>query len=200
MTRENALFLSVGLLGGFILGYLVQESVASRQPPRLGAGGPTAAAAAGPAPGGTMAPSPGGGAALPEIEKLRQRVEQNPNDPEAMLALANANFDIQNWGRAIELYLQVEKLRPGNPDVLTDLGVCYRATGQPDQALAFFRRAQALAPTHWQSRFNEIVVLAFDQGNMTAAGEAIAKLRQIQPNSPELDRLEQEIARRRSAS
>ena len=200
MIRENVLFLSVGLLGGFILGYLVQESVASRQAPRLGAGGPAAAAVTGPAPRGAMAPTAGGGAAMPEIEKLRQRVGQNPNDPEAVVALANANFDIQNWGRAIELYLQVEKLRPGNPDVLTDLGVCYRATGQPDQALAYFRQAQALAPAHWQSRFNEIVVLAFDQGNMTAAGEAIARLRQIQPHSPELDRLEQEIARRRSAS
>lgn len=137
---------------------------------------------------------------MPEIENLRKRVEQNPNDPDAVVALANANFDIQNWGRAIELYEQFEKLRPGNPDVLTDLGVCLRASGRLDEALATFRKAQALSPTHWQSRFNEVVVLAFDQGNYPAARAVIAKLRQIQPNSPELDRLEQEMAKRQGAS
>ncbi len=198
MNRDSALFLSIGLLGGFILGYLVHESMAARQPVRLGANPPVAAA-----PGGMPPSSPapmGGGAAMPEIENLRKRVEQNPNDPDAVVALANANFDIQNWGRAIELYEQFEKLRPGNPDVLTDLGVCLRASGRLDEALATFRKAQALSPTHWQSRFNEVVVLAFDQSNYPAARAVIAKLRQIQPNSPELDRLEQEMAKRQGAS
>ena len=199
MTRDNALFLAIGLLGGFILGYLVQESIAARQPARIAQPAqPGAAMASGPTSQTGMPPMGGSGqAAMPEIERLRQQVEKNPNDADAIVALANANFDIQNWGRAIELYLQYEKLRPGNPDVLTDLGVCYRASGQLDQALALFRQAQAAAPTHWQSRFNEIVVLAFDRQDYKAAENAIAKLRQIQPNSPELDRLEQEMAKRR---
>lgn len=204
MNRDNAMFLIVGLLGGFIAGYLIHESMATRQPARLAATATPAGAlpTGGGLPASTSGPTPitGGGAAMPEIERLRRQVEQNPNDPDAVVALANANFDIQNWGRAIELYLQYEKLRPGNPDVMTDLGVCYRASGQLDKALELFRAAQAGSPTHWQSRFNEIVVLAFDKNDFAGAEAALARLRQIQPGNSDLDRLAQEIAKRRGAS
>lgn len=188
LNRDNGLFLLVGLLGGFITGYLAHEAMASRQPSRHGTGGAAATAPAG-------AP----GAQMPEIEALRRKVEANPKDAEAVVALANANFDIQNWARAAELYQQYERLRPGNPDVITDLGVCFRALGQFDRALAEFRRAQGLSAEHWQSRFNEVIVLAFDLADFTAAEQALQRLQTLRPDSPDVARLGEEIAKRRAA-
>lgn len=191
MNRDHALFLVAGLLGGFVLGYLAHEAMASRQPPRFGVA--TAPAAAG-APG---AAGPAAGGAMPEVERLRQAVDANPNDADAVLALANANFDIQNWGRAIELYQRYDQLRPGDANALTDLGVSLRETGRIEEAIAQFRRASELAPDHWQSRFNEAVVLAFDRRDFPAADRAVAELRRLQPGNPELDRLAREIDRLR---
>lgn len=190
MNRDHALYLVAGLLGGFVLGYLAHEAMASRQPPRFGA--PAAAAAA-----GSSSPAAPAGA-MPEVERLRQAVEANPNDADAVLALANVNFDIRNWSRAIELYQRYDQLRPGDANALTDLGVCLRETGRIDEALVQFRRAAEVSPDHWQSRFNEAIVLAFDRRDFAAADRAVAELRRIQPANPDLDRLAREIDRLQS--
>lgn len=191
MTRDHLLFLVGGLLGGFILGYLGHEVVAARQPPRLNTTvGQSQAAEALP---GRVAP----GTTMPEVDRLRAAVEANPDDADSVLALANANFDIGNWGRAIELYEHYERLRPGDANVLTDLGVCLREAGQVDAAVARFRQAGERDPAHWQSRFNLAIVLASDQHDYAAAEAVIADLRRLQSGNPDVERLAQEIARLR---
>ena len=133
MTRDNGLFLVIGLLAGFIGGYLVHEEMAARQPPRIV---PSVAAAttggSNPATGGTAAAPAGGATGAPmmaEITRLKQLIQQNPNDADAIVTLANLHFDIQDWGAARELYERYDKLKPGNPDVITDLGVCFSGQG-----------------------------------------------------------------------
>src|SRR5262245_51509560 len=126
----------LGLLVGFVSAYWMFEAMAARQPARLvpgqmgampqqmppgrGAGGTGGGAAADAAAQGG---APGGGAPMQAIQELRARVEKNPNDAEAVLQLANANYDIQNWDRARELYSHYLELKPDQPDVLTDLGI-----------------------------------------------------------------------------
>src|SRR5688572_27139322 len=129
MNRDNALFVTIGLLAGFIAGYLLRDVMAPRQPPFQGApntpGGTAANAGQSPPPPATVpgGASPAGAAApMAEIQRLRDYVEKNPEDADAVLVLANLNFDIKNWERARELYERHLRLRPGNPDVVTDLG------------------------------------------------------------------------------
>lgn len=194
------MFGGFGVLLGFIAGYVTHEMVAARQPPRLVAGG--APVAADPS-GGGPTPSAGPGATplpMAEIQRLREHVEQNPNDADAILLLANLNYDIKNWQRAAELYERFLKLRPESPDVLTDLGVTLRELGRFDDALAKFERAAELAPTHWQSRFNQAVVLGLDQGNFARAEKVLADLRVLQPDNASVSELASEIARRRDAA
>jgi len=206
MNRDHLLFLTIGALAGFIAGYLLHEVMAARQPPpRWAAAAGPAAAAAGmaPGPGGAAmagAAAAGGAPAMEEIQRLREHVEKNPDDAEAVLLLANLNFDIRSWQRARELYERYLKLRPGNADVMTDLGVCLRELGEFQRALALFREAEAVAPDHWQARYNQVVVLAFDLQDLTAAGEALAELRRLQPANPSVEELAAEIERRRRAA
>lgn len=202
MNRDNGLFLLVGLLAGFIAGYLLHEEMAGRQAPRRVPG--TAAAA--PAAGAMAAPGGGGGAAasggapmMGEITRLRQQIAQHPDDAAAIVALANLHFDIQDWGAARELYERYERLQPGNPDVITDLGVCLRGLGDFKGAIAQFQRAQTASPQHWQSRFNEVVVLAFDLKDSTGARSKLAELRRLSPDNPDVERLASEVERRAGA-
>jgi tetratricopeptide (TPR) repeat protein len=224
LNKDNLLYTLVGILIGFVSAYLLFDAVARRQPPRLTpelraqiamegenpaqpAGGeaaaeaPTDARAADTSNPGMGGAAPGGGGpAMAEIQQLRDYVAKNPDDADAVLRLANLNFDIRNWGRAQELYGHYLKLRPGNPDVLTDLGISYRETQQFEQALEQFRQARKLAPGHWQSYYNEVVVLAFDLKRLDEAGPLLQQLQRMQPDNPEVAKLADAVARQRSAA
>lgn len=205
MTKDNLLFATIGILLGFISGYLMHEAMSARQPPRLWAGQAAATGAPGTTPpGGNPGATPPaaegapGEAAMQEIQQLRRQVEEHPDDAEAVLRLANANFDIQNWSRAKELYDQYLKLQPAHPDVLTDLGIVHRSLREPDRALELFDQAQQLAPQHWQSLFNKVLVLAFDQQKQAEAEQALGQLQKLQPGNPDVERLAAEVAKRRN--
>lgn len=225
MNRDNLIFAVFGILVGFIAGYLMHEVVAIRQPPRLtpelraqiampgedpltngpadnrvsdvapGTGGDTAASAV---PGGV--PGGSGQPGMEQIQQLRAYVEKNPNDADAVLQLANLNFDIRNWGRAEELYRQYLKLRPKDANVMTDLGISYRESQKFDEALAQFAEAKKLAPEHWQAYYNEVVVLAFDLKRFEDADRVLGELQRLQPGNPDVAKLVDAVSKQRSAA
>lgn len=208
MNKDNLLFVIVGILIGFVSGYLLFEAMALRQPARLGAGqvapGANPGAMGQGAPGGAPAGDPsaaaaGGGPAMAQIEELKNRVAQNPNDAEAVLQLAGMNFQIQNWPRAAELFEQYLKLRPGDPNAMTDLGTSYLQAGQIEKSLTVFQQVRQQNPGYWQSYFNEIIALA-TLGRMDEATQIMGELRKLQPDNPDVQRLAEELERRRSAT
>lgn len=198
MNRDNALFLLVGLLAGFLVGYLAHEAMSGVQPQRVA---PGAVAVGGGDPHAGIAGAPDlGGAAMPDLARLRAVLERDPENREALLTLANMNFDIGAWARAQEYYERYLKLDPKDADVLTDLGICLRSQGQTDAALARFEEARRLRPDHWQSLFNEAVVRGIDLRDFAAAEKLLAEVRKLAPDNPDIDRLANEIQRLKSAS
>ena len=217
MTRDNLLFITIGVLAGFISGYFTHEVMAVRQPPplavlqaaqaaaqggaNLDGAGAGAGAEGGVAPGDPRGTGGGpaggaGGPAMADILRLREQVEKNPNDADAVLTLANLNYDIRNWARARELYERYLALKPAQPDILTDLGVSLRGLKRFPEAMARFEQAQQLQHGHWQSLYNEVVVLAFDLKDEAKAQQVLTRLRQLQPDNPEVAKLADEVARR----
>jgi predicted Zn-dependent protease len=218
VNRDNLLFATIGILVGFIAGYLMHEVMATRQPPRLtsemraqivvppggeqgGGPAPEGDAGAGPAAGASPAAAGGGPApAMQAIQELKAYVDKNPKDAKAVRQLADLNFDIRNWQRAQELYRHYLELKPNDPDVLTDLGISYRETKEYDQALRHFQEAQKAAPDHWQAYYNQVVVLAFDLKKLDEANQVLAKLQQMQPGNPDVEKLAGAVAKQRSAA
>ena len=204
LNKDNLLFLMGGLLLGFVFAYLLFEAMASRQPPRLTAAlrsqiamGDEAAGGGGAMGGGAEAP-PGAGQGAPamaEIQQLREFVEKNPNDLQAVRKLADLNFDIQNWQRAQELYSHYLELKPNDPDVITDLGITYRGLQQYDKAIDLFNQAKKLEPGHWQAYYNEVVVLAFDLKKTAQANQVMGQLQQLQPANPDVAKLAEALAK-----
>ena len=221
MTRDHWLFLIIGALVGFIAGYLLHEEMAEVQPQRLvHGGGAQAGAAPAPsranqvnpgrpnpgAPGGVMPGGQGGGPAVPEVAALTRRVAENPEDSEAVLRLAQLNFQIRNWIRARDLFQQYLNLKPdgepGGPsraEVLLDLGNSHRSIGDLEKAVEAFDGALAAAPGNWLALYNTTLVLGLDQGRYEEAAEVMAELRRVRPDDPRVDRLGEELARRSGA-
>ena len=117
MTKDNLLSASIGVLLGFIAGYMLHEMIVARQPPRLTPEMRAQIVASPDSAGGApMQEAPpqaaAGGPASAEVQELQARLQQNPDDTEAILRLANLNFDIGNWSRAQELYARFLELKP----------------------------------------------------------------------------------------
>jgi TolA-binding protein len=220
VNRDNLLFATIGILVGFITGYLAHEVMATRQPPRLTPelraqivvpGGEQGAAAApdsdaGAAPAANDGGAgPGGGAdggapAMKAIQDLKAYVEKNPNDANAVRQLADLNLEIRNWKRAQELYRHYLELKPGDPDVMIKLGITYRGTQEFDKALQLFQAVHRSAPDDWKSYFYEVVVLALDLKKPDEAKAPLAKLQQMQPGNPDVTELADAVAKQRTAA
>lgn len=203
MTKDNLLFAFAGLVLGFVLAWFMYERITSSQPQRL-VPGQTPAAGTG-APAATM---PGlGNSGVPldmsKLEALQQQLDQDPNNPDVMLALAHESYDIAQqvpnpagsrplWQQARDLYSRYVELRPNDPNlpnVLSDLGVSYQELGENDKALEIFRRVREMAPGHWQSLYNQVVVLAFGKKEFDEARKVLEVLKQEQPNNEDVKRL-----------
>ena len=146
---------------------------------------------------GSPAAMPAAPAINPEV---RQRVQDalavvaaKPGDYDALVHLGNAAYDAREYAQAIDAYEKALKIRSDDPNVMTDLGTACRNVGDVDRALDLFRKARAIDPKHWQSLYNEVVVLALDKHAHAEADAALARLKREHPGLPALAGLEQQI-------
>lgn len=178
MNTKDMLFgiaiFAAGLLTGIFIG--------SRQ--TTPATTPAAMSAPGTVPGGfaPMPPQQGVADKIGRIKMLQELVAKDPKNVEAWVALGNDLFDTNQHQKSIEAYGRALELKPGNPDVLTDQGVMYRAVGQFEKAIANFEQAQKLAPDHLQSLINIAVVYDADLKKPEKAVVALERTIQIDPN------------------
>ena len=155
------------------------------------AGPPAPTQMGGPAGGGPAAGGPAGGGApmMAEIRALRQRVEEDPKDREALTRLAHLYHDASMFQEAIGFYTQALQAGPPDPNLLTDVGTCLREIGRFEEALESFAAAQRVDPAHWQSLFNTVIVAGFDLQRFDRAEEALIKLEALEPAPPRLAEL-----------
>jgi tetratricopeptide (TPR) repeat protein len=73
------------------------------------------------------------------------------------------------------------ELKPDNPDVLSDLGVMYRRSGNPKKAISAFDEVQRIDPSHTMSLFNKGIVQFYDLDLKNEALETWKKLASIDP-------------------
>ena len=134
---------------------------------------------------------------LAEINALKERLQKDPKDVQAWSRLANTYQDAGMFQQAVEFYKRAVEISPNNPDLLTDMGICYQELKQYDAALAVLERAQKADPAHWQSLYNIVVVAGLEMGRFDRADAALARLQQIHPDAPNLDRLRQALDKAR---
>jgi tetratricopeptide (TPR) repeat protein len=199
LKKDHLAFLFGGLAFGFLLGFGLFRAIETRPgnaasrtgeseiPSPMGPAAPTENVAGG-------APASGGGAPMmAELNALKERLQKDPKDVQAWSRLANLYQDAGMFAQAVEFYQRAIELRPNDPDLLTDMGICYQELKQYDAALEALERAQKANPDHWQSLYNIVVVAGLDMRRMDRADAAFSRLKQIRPDAPNLDRLRQAL-------
>jgi tetratricopeptide (TPR) repeat protein len=195
----------VGILLGFFFGYLIGQKQVAVPVPQAGnphAGVPGAP----PLTGQPQMPPEGGRTAatanprlLEQARELEALLVKDPKNYDHLVRMANTQYDLNDFVKAAGYYEKARAIKDDSPDVLTDLGVCYKETGKAQEALELFDRAADMRTDHWQSRYNAAVVRLFDLNDAAGARVEVEKLKKLQgkvPNIPDLSGLEGEIAKR----
>lgn len=129
-----------------------------------------------------------------QIAALKEAIDRNPRNNDALVQLGNLYMDAAKYPQAIDYYERALAVRE-NPDVRVDLGICYKQSAQLDKALAAFQKAAAEQPNQWQPMFNAAIVLG-EMHRFDEARALIGKLKKIRPNDPEVQRLEAALGSR----
>ncbi|HYM62446.1 MAG TPA: tetratricopeptide repeat protein [Thermoanaerobaculia bacterium] len=201
MTRDNVFFAACGLVLGLTIGALVigprlaRSKLAGNSGIAETAGTPAESAA----PSAPVSNSANAGnmeqmdAVRRQLQSLKETLEKEPRNFEALVQLGNMYQDAQKQPQAIEYYERALAVRE-DANVRTDLGICYKQTGRLDKSLAAFHQASLEARGEWQPQFNEAVVLAelrrFDEARTIADRLALSR-----PSDPEVQRLEQALVK-----
>jgi tetratricopeptide repeat protein len=219
MTREQWRFLVSGIVFGFLVGYVVawgafvpRVTREAAPVPEAGNLGMTGAVIG---PGGGGGGAPGGGAAdaagsgggegrdavmarvVQELAALKQTIEKNPKDLEALVRLGNFYQDAGKFDQAVDYYARALAVDPKQVDARTDRGICLRELGKPDDAIAEFRKSLEIDPRHWQTWLNLGIVSLFDKHDPETAASAFGKVEELKPDYPGLADLKDEVRRAR---
>ncbi|MCC7125448.1 MAG: tetratricopeptide repeat protein [Acidobacteria bacterium] len=180
MRLDSIVFALSGILFGIIVGWVLGSQQAKSTVPT--APPPAQTASAGSAAAGGSQP-----VALDQerVKALMAVAQQNPDDAQPRVQLANMYFDAEQYPQAITWYEQAMGLQKDDPNVSTDLGVAYYYTNQPDRAIAQFDHSLSLDPKHTKTLLNMGIVRAFGKQDLAGAQQAWEQVVAISPNSPE---------------
>jgi tetratricopeptide (TPR) repeat protein len=194
MNRDNFLFTVCGLLAGFIIGYFVASGGRGPAASSGSAAFPAPSAAGGGAPVVSSSPE-----LLGKVKELQAALANDPQNADLQLQLANTYYDMADWNLAAQAYEKSLSKHGREPNVLTDLGSCYRNLGEFRKALDSYERAQKIAPSHAQSLLNMTLVYIFDLKDADKAQGIFDRLKKEHPELPRLSDIQLQISSLRAA-
>jgi tetratricopeptide (TPR) repeat protein len=191
MTRENLLFAIIGILLGFIVGFIFASTMSQRT-----ATGPAITAgqnlpADHPQVGGNDPANAGG--MQTEVTDALAKARNEPQNFEAQLKAAELYYQIQRYDQSIEYLLRANQLKPDDYQTIVNLGLVNLDAGKYEAAEKWYRAATLKKP-------NDVPVLAglaaaaLGKGDAKAAEQAIASLEKIDPTSEDLPRFKERLA------
>ncbi|MDX1390240.1 MAG: tetratricopeptide repeat protein [Acidobacteriota bacterium] len=194
MKREQLIYLLVGLAFGLLVGYGAYAAWGKSGAEKI-AGGPGAV----PSPAGPMAPTQtgptaGGSPFMQEFERIRTRLDQNPEDVAALVEMGDLAQSAGMWEQAVQVYERAITLRPDDPDLLTVAGRCYAQLGDGERALERLLEARRIDPDHAASLYNIAMVEGLVLGRIDDAEESLRKLETEHPEVAGIDELRDALA------
>lgn len=196
MTRENLLFAIIGILLGFICGFMLASSMSQKMVtttagqsnnqqlpadhPPIG-GGAGAGAATNPA------------AMQAEVTASIQKARNEPKNFDAQLKAAELFYQIQRYDEAIEFLLKANQIKPTDYQTLVFLGMVNLDAGHYETAEKWYTAAMKI-------KQDDVMVLSgmayssLQRGDAKVAEDAIAKLEKVSPTSQDLQQFKEKLA------
>ena len=197
MTRDNLLFAIIGVLLGFIIGFMLHGVMSERDAARTtGTTRPAQSLPPNHPPvGGDQAGDPQ--QTFTQVQEAMKQAREQPNNFEAQITAAKLEYQINRFDQAVEYLLAANKLKPTDFDVLAMLGVANMDAGHFDAAEKWYKAALQQKP-------NDIPVLdgycavLLSKGDAKGAEDAINKLAKIDPTNQDLQQFRDKLAELKS--
>src|SRR5256884_5967675 len=176
MTRDNLLFGIIGILLGFIGGFLLAGNITQREA-AMRAGATSAQVGQQnlppnhpPVAGGDQMTGEGGQQMLASVQTAMKQARENPNDFDAQVTAAKLEYQIGRYDQAIEYLLAANKVKPTDFDTLAMLGVATLDAGHSDAAEKWYKAALQKKPDDMPAA-DGLCATPFSSGNMKEAAQ-----------------------------
>jgi len=202
MTRDNLLFAIIGILLGFIGGFLLAGNISQREA-AMRAGAMSAQAgqqnlpANHPPIGGDQTTGEGGQQMLASVQTAMKQARENPNDFDAQVTAAKLEYQIGRYDQAIEYLLAANKLKPDNAEVLGMLGEANMDAKHFDAAMKWYKAALTKNPSDLASLDGYCFVL-LQSGDAKTAEDAMKKLEKLDPTNQDLPQFREKLSQLKS--
>ena len=201
MTRDNLLFGIIGVLLGFIGGFLLagnitQREAAMRVNPQSAQSGQLPANHP-PIGSDQTTTGEGGQQMLASVHTAMKQARENPNDFDAQVTAAKLEYQIGRYDQAIEYLLAANKIKPTDFDTLAMLGVANLDGGHFDAAEKWYKAALAIKPTDMPA-VDGLCAALLSKNDAKGAEEQINKLAKIDPNNQDLPQFREKLAQLKS--
>src|SRR4029079_12327528 len=148
MTRDNLLLAIIGILLGFIVGFIFASTMSQRYGPTT-APGITANQQL--PPDHPPISSTGDGQADPQqmiaqVQTAITKARTNPKDFDAQITAAKLEYQVQRYDETVEFLLKANQIKPDDYEVLAMLGEANMEGGHYDQATTWYNAALAKKP------------------------------------------------------
>ncbi|MBA3515194.1 MAG: tetratricopeptide repeat protein [Pyrinomonadaceae bacterium] len=192
MTRENLLFAIIGILFGFIVGFMFASTMSQRSAPveagtadnrNLPANHPQVQS------GDPKNPQ----LVFAEVQEAISKARKEPSNFEAQMKAAELFYQIQRYDQSIEFLLKANQIKPDSFEAVVALGRVNLDAEHYDTAEKWYKAALRKKPDD-KRVLASLAFTALQKGDAAAATKAIADLEKIEPSNPDLpqfrDRLE----------
>ena len=192
MTRENILFAIIGILLGFIVGFMLASSMSQRNAMQQASVSSQTMPADHPALGAQQR-TPDPQAVRESVTADLEKARNEPKNFEAQRKAAELYYQIGRYDQAIEYLLKANQLQPTDYRTVTLLGVANLDAENYDTAIKWYRTAMTM-------KSDDVMVLSglayatLQKGDAKAAEDAIAKLEKVSPNSVDLPQFKEKLA------
>lgn len=197
MTRENLLFAIIGILLGFIAGFMLASSISQKQAMQQATTSRPAMPADHP-PLGAQQNAVDPQAVRNQVTGSLEQARNEPNNFDAQVKAADLYYQIGRYDQGIEFLIKANQLKPSDYETVVKLGVFNLDAGHFAQAEKWYRTALNM-------KSDDVMVLAgltvvtLEQGNVKAAEDAIAKLEKVSPDAVDLPQFRDKLASLKAA-
>jgi cytochrome c-type biogenesis protein CcmH/NrfG len=199
MTRDNLLFAIIGVLLGFIVGFIFASTMSQRY-------GPTGMTAT---PANQMLPpdhppisSSGDSQQDPQqmiaqVQTAIAKARNSPKDFDAQITAAKLEYQVQRYDETVEFLLKANQIKPDDYEVLAMLGEANLEGAHYDQAETWYKAALAKKPGD-VSILASLAFMHLQKGDAKEAEKAIAALEKADPSNQDLPQFRDKLANLKS--
>ena len=191
MTRENLLFAIIGILAGFIVGFLFASSMNQRQ---MSASMNTSQNL--PANHPPVSGSSGGGDSqqtFADVQASMKKARDEPQNFEAQVAAARLEYQIQRFDEAIGFLLKANQLKPDDYETIANLGMVNLDAGHYDQSIKWYKAA-LMKKADDVTVIDGLCAAALGAGDAKEAESCIARLEKLDPQNVDLKQFKDKLS------